>query len=206
VDLGPTSKSDAGEGVMVDGAVSSDGGSSGVDAQGGVDAQAGADAQVGDDAQVGADARGGGDASSSDGGLLGADAASPDDVLARIRAGMVGHWHGTVTTPWAPVYEVNVEFDMDGHYSAHCADAACNVAFYYGVDDDSPLKTYEVFDAYANGEGRGRIWIYFGNGSSYTNIDGLDHIALSTDLSSLRFEFWHQLTYGPLIFELARTQ
>jgi hypothetical protein len=125
-----------------------------------------------------------------------------DSEFQRIRDGMVGTWVGQQSNPWTQPYQVKITFGADGHYSAHCAQASCpDPVFYYGTDDDSPLKTYMLIDLHANGTGEGRIIIYFGPND--TNTDQLDQVTLSTDKQHLHFEFWDG-QYGPVVFDLTR--
>jgi hypothetical protein len=124
--------------------------------------------------------------------------------LGGLADGIVGTWQGCVTTPWVPVYWVTMTFRADGTYSASASeilDEERTVAMYYGIDDDSPLKTYSLDDLQANGKGRGTIDIDFGQGS--VNRDDLRNVALMGD--ELQFEFWHRATYGPLTFQLKRS-
>ena len=121
-------------------------------------------------------------------------------ILARVSAGIVGSWTGTVRSPWEPVHNVTFAFTADGHYSAHCQ-GGC-VALYYGDDGDSPSKTYRLLDVNTAGEVSGEIEIYYGSPS--TDRDQLLHVVLSADGNTLSFEMWHALTYGPVSFTLHR--
>ena len=123
----------------------------------------------------------------------------------RIRDGMVGTWVGQETNPWTAAFQVRITFGADGHYSGHCAQASCPATvFYYGSDDDSPLKTYELVDLRDNGTGLARINIYFG--PTNVNEGDLDAITLSADAQQLDFEFWATWggRFGPLVFRLKR--
>ena len=123
-----------------------------------------------------------------------------ENTPATIQRQMVGKWHGTVTTPWTPVYEVDIEFFANGQYSAHKT-TGTNTAFYYGVDDDSPSKTIEIRSLDAAGA-NGKIVIYFWSGN--TSIGDLRTIKFSNNNNSLNFEFWHRGQYGPVKFALER--
>jgi hypothetical protein len=123
-----------------------------------------------------------------------------DERLTRLRNGFVGQWRGTVTTPWAGPYPVAVDFMANGHYSAHCQQPGC-VAFYYGSDDDSPRKVYELQDIRSDNKGQGEITFWFSTGN--TNRGELRSIALSADLGTLQFEAWKGDS-GPLTFDLHR--
>jgi hypothetical protein len=119
---------------------------------------------------------------------------------ASIQRQMVGKWHGSVLFNTDPAYEVNIEFFSNGQYSAHKTSGA-NPAFYYGVDDDSPSKTYEIRSLNA-AEANGKIVIYFWPGN--TNIDDLRAIKLSNNNNNLNFEFWHNGQNGPFKYTLVR--
>jgi hypothetical protein len=123
-----------------------------------------------------------------------------DARLARLKNGVVGHWRGTVTTPWVPPYQVVVELTGSGHYSAHCQDKDC-VAFYYGSDADSPEKVYDIQDVRADNKGQGEIAFWFNTGN--TNRGELRSILLGPELDTLTFAAW-ETGYGPLTFELRR--
>jgi hypothetical protein len=121
--------------------------------------------------------------------------------LARLRRGIVGTWLGTQTNPWNnPGCATKIQFEANGHYSAHSPNDAC-VVFYYGSNDDSAEKTYQLDDVLANGEGHGEIEIWFSRG--VTNRGELRHLFLSADENELRFETWKDM-YGPLVFTLKR--
>ncbi len=131
------------------------------------------------------------------------DAGSP---LANLQQGMVGHWVG-VATPldWARPYRVDIVFRADGRYSARCLDSGC-VAFYYGIDTDSPSKRYEIYDIKASGEGFGRINIVFGPGGGFQQ-GALERIYLLDGGDRLTFEFFRTWggRYGPVSFDLRRS-
>jgi hypothetical protein len=120
--------------------------------------------------------------------------------LARLRKGVLGTWVGTQTNPWQPPCATTMTFGSDGVYTAHSPGDGCGV-FYYGTNDDSPEKTYDLNDIHADGQGSGSLAIYFGPGN--TNLGVLDHIVLSDDENQLSFEC-RKDGYGPLIFSLTR--
>ena len=129
-----------------------------------------------------------------------------DDITAssygELTAGIVGTWHGCVSTPWTAMYEVTFAFDADGTYSAHTGeelDGVRMIALYYGSDDDAPLKKYAITDLQDSGLGIGEIDIYFDTG---TVRDSLRNVRLMGD--KLEFEMFHDNRYGPLTFRLAR--
>jgi hypothetical protein len=126
--------------------------------------------------------------------------------LMRVRNGVVGTWTGTATTPWVAPYSVTFTFDSYTHYSARSLQGN-QVALYYGIDDDSPFKRYDIADLRANGDGTGTIDIVFSNSGPGGNInqDILDGIKLSADGTRLQFNFMHNGTYGPLQYDLQRS-
>lgn len=119
---------------------------------------------------------------------------------ASVQRRMVGKWHGSVTTPWEPVYEVDIEFFSNGNYSAHNT-TGTTPAFYYGSDDDSPEKTFQVLSLDANGA-NGNIVIYWWPGN--TDVDELKAIKFSNGNTNLNFEFWRDNRYGPVKYALKR--
>jgi hypothetical protein len=140
----------------------------------------------------------------------GTDASS---LLSAVQAKIVGHWQGLATTPWTTPYEVDVTFEADGHYSARCTDPAlaeCCRAFYYGTDDDSPLKQWRI-DATLSGKLFGQIDIVF----DYPSEAGVEYGLPSWqgELSrierdfygdGLRFQFATSDGYGPVRYDLRR--
>jgi hypothetical protein len=126
-----------------------------------------------------------------------------DTAFEQLRQAMVGTWLGQDSNPsWTEPYTVQIAFSADGHYSGHCAQPSCPApVFYYGLDDDSPLKTYEIRDIHTDGTGGARIAILWDE--SYTGLCELDMIKLTPDLTQLHFEFWNG-DYGPVVFDLTR--
>lgn len=119
-------------------------------------------------------------------------------TYAELRDGIVGTWVGCVTTPWVPPYWVTITFRSDGTYSGVAAPGAGEPAFYYGTDQDSPEKTYQIDDLQSDLEGVGHIDIYFWPGD--TNRGGLRNIRLMGN--QLQFEFFHRDAFGPLLYQL----
>jgi hypothetical protein len=125
---------------------------------------------------------------------------------------IVGTWIGGVETPWTKPYNVEVTFYSTGIYSAHSLsqqkfgdqDDFWGPAFYYGTDEDSNLKTYYLFDLYANGAALGNIAILFSSGG--TTTDSLRFIKFFNSFNNMNFEVWHFDVYGPLKFNLTRKQ
>jgi hypothetical protein len=124
-------------------------------------------------------------------------------TIEQLTSGMVGSWHGCVTTPWMPMYWVDLTFRADGTYSSRVGevlDAYPVPAMYYGTDDDDPDKRWRIDDLQASGLGVGIIDIVFGGGS--VNRDTISAIRVVGD--RLEFEMMHHGTYGPLVFQLIR--
>lgn len=124
-------------------------------------------------------------------------------TLAELQSGFQGTWIGCVTTPWEPRYWVTITFRDDGTYSgASQANQLGNwqPAFYYGTDEDSPAKLYELNDLQDSLRGIGQIDIVFSVDS--VNRGELRNIKLMGD--QLEFEFFHRGEYGPLTYRLYR--
>jgi hypothetical protein len=121
--------------------------------------------------------------------------------LARLRQGVVGTWVGTQTNPWqAKSCPTTVTFDESGHYAAHSPDEAC-IVFYYGSNDDSPEKIYDLNDVQADGKGSGSLAVYFAPGD--VSVGVLHHVVLTDDQNQLSFDCTKD-GYGPLVFSLTR--
>jgi len=121
-------------------------------------------------------------------------------ALMRVRNGFIGTWTGTATA-FGNTWPVTFTFDSYTHYSAKSLQAGIS-ALYYGSDDDSPLKLYNITDLQANGDANGTIVIYFS--ANDTNLDNLQGIELSADGSHLQFYFMHFGANGPLQYDLQR--
>jgi hypothetical protein len=120
-----------------------------------------------------------------------------------LATGIVGRWEGCVGTPWTPLYAVSVTLREDGTYTAESdevLDGSKMIAMYYGMDEDSPLKTYAITDFQASGLGIGQIDVVFDVGS--VTRDELRNVRLMGD--KLEFEVFHLGQYGPIMFELNR--
>jgi hypothetical protein len=114
---------------------------------------------------------------------------------------MTGHWAGCVVTPWVAPYWVWITLGEDGSYSARSQTnqaGPAQPAFYYGSDEDSPEKRYELNDFQDSLKGVGQIDIWFNKGN--TNRGELRNIKLMGD--QLEFEFFHRGEYGPLTYRL----
>jgi hypothetical protein len=124
------------------------------------------------------------------------------------RAGIPGRWEGLATTPWITPYRVELTFRADGTYSGRCAEFSndCCRAFYYGTDEESPLKTYSVEDATLSGNVIGVVAIvfdHFGELRVSNQAGDLSRIELDATGSRLRFEFRRD-GHGPILYDLQR--
>jgi hypothetical protein len=131
-----------------------------------------------------------------------------DPEFERVQKGIVGTWVGSDDSPWKDPFQVKISFTADGHYAGHCAEPlGCPAAvFYWGVDDDSPEKTYRLRDLQAGGTVTGDIAIYFVPGDTFQGV--IDALTLSPDGQQLKFEVWDQPggdRHGPILFDLKRT-
>ena len=93
-----------------------------------------------------------------------------DNTSENFKKAIVGTWVGTVTTPWLSPYEVEITFNSNGIYSAHSTTEARLLnsdnmsyapALYYGVDQDSDLKTYSIDYISENNEASGTMAICY---------------------------------------------
>jgi hypothetical protein len=133
--------------------------------------------------------------------------------LRRLREGMVGTWQGVQSNPWTNPYKVGITFAADGHYSVRCAQPACPApVFYWGLDEDSQQKVYELEDVtpFAPRSGFGTIDVTFFPDSvvgDNSQSGTFEELGLSPDGTRLTFEFWGDWSdgkYGPLVFDLTR--
>ena len=118
-------------------------------------------------------------------------------TIDELTSGMVGTWHGCVTTPWTITYGVDVTLRADGTYSAtsgEVLDGQAMTALYYGTDADSPLKQWWINDLQASDKGVGEIDIVFD--ATSVNRDELRNVKLMGD--QLELELFHQGQYGPV--------
>lgn len=122
--------------------------------------------------------------------------------LADLKAGIIGKWAGCVSTPWVSPYWVTITFHDDGTYSSAALAGSVQPALYYGSDEDSPEKRYELNDIQDDAGGIGQIDIFFWLGN--TNRGDLRNIRLMGD--QLQFEFFHRGEYGPLTYQLYRVE
>jgi hypothetical protein len=122
------------------------------------------------------------------------------ESLGELRDSIVGTWSGCVTTPWVQPYWVTITFRDDGTYSSYALAGSALPALYYGSDEDSPEKVYEINDLQDDMDGVGQIDIFFWAGN--VNRGDLRNIALMGN--KLEFEFFHRSEYGPLTYQLYR--
>jgi len=133
------------------------------------------------------------------------DAPLSATTLDALEDGMIGSWIGCVTTPWVPPYWVDLTFRSDGTYSAVSTEVLDEwemIAMYYGTDRDKPNKRWALTDIDDSGSGVGRIEIAWDD-HDHTNPDELRNVELMGD--QLRFELIHLGEYGPVTFEVHRT-
>ncbi len=129
----------------------------------------------------------------------------PGDPYGHLKYAMAANWTGYATTPagWYPSwYPVEISFKPDGSYHAQCLIENC-IAFYYGTDADSSLKTYELITIMGNGKGWGELKVVFNPMTVQTGE--LWHLEASADLTKLSFEFyntWGGGNTGPIVYEL----
>jgi hypothetical protein len=98
-------------------------------------------------------------------------------------------------------------FEADGHYSAQCDAHECCVAFYYGTDDDTDIKVYELNAIGLDGV-IGLIDIAFQYGPGIYDLPAwqgeLHRVNLDATGNRLRFDFSERMR-DPISFDLART-
>lgn len=138
-------------------------------------------------------------------------------ALQDARKAMWGSWHGIADTPWTKPYAVDLTFTADGHYSSRCSDSSpsCCLAFYYGTDDETPLKQWRIDSATASGAASGQIDIpfddnpYSAEGDTYSlpAWQGvLSNIERDASGDGLRFDFARSDGYGPVHYDLRRVK
>lgn len=138
-----------------------------------------------------------------------------DMTLSDYQANMVGTWIGNAQSPWVSPYNVKITIYDTMHYSAQSISHFYTYsgiyqeysqwwgpAFYYGTDEDSEVKTLDIYEIHDNGKAAADIVILFDIGT--TNVDSLNQISMSDDFNHLQFDFWHHDTYGPITYNLTR--
>ncbi|HMF42788.1 MAG TPA: hypothetical protein VKQ32_19085 [Polyangia bacterium] len=121
--------------------------------------------------------------------------------LLRVRVALVGTWIGAEVNPFGQAFQVQITFGSDGHYTGHCAQSSCPTSvFYWGTDDDSPLKTYEVTGLNTT----------YGWAVGHLAVVVQDNETMSTDpafmlpvAQHLQFHIWAD-TDMPMLFDLTR--
>jgi hypothetical protein len=131
------------------------------------------------------------------------------ELLAGVQAAMPGSWQGIATTPWTTPCRVEISFTADGHYSGRCAElpSDCCQVFYYGSDDDTPIKRYRVGDATLSGDVFGEIDIAFAYDDEYglpAWQGELSNLQRDASGNGLRFRFARSDGYGPIEYDLRR--
>ena len=77
-------------------------------------------------------------------------------------------------------------------------------ALYFGPDDDTPLKTYEVTSVLPSGAGRGSIaFVWVDNAVPTVRVGELRTIVF-TGPDDVVLEIWDRATYGPVYLDLQR--
>jgi hypothetical protein len=126
-----------------------------------------------------------------------------------VKNAVLGTWTGIATTPWVPPYQVTFTFDNYTHYSARSLQGT-QPALYYGIDDNSLAKLYEIQTLLANGDAIGTIDIVFSTSQlpGQATRDLLEGVHLSVDGTRLQFYYLHVLSdgvYGPMQYDLQRS-
>lgn len=123
-----------------------------------------------------------------------------------MRTQMVGHWHGTTTTPWTPAYPVYLALESDGTYATRSS--GDQPALYYGTDLDTPLKTWALDDLSIYGLASGSIAIAFDYGGGGFDVAAwsgeLDDVQLDAAGNRLQLSYTTSSGYGPIQLDLWR--
>jgi hypothetical protein len=122
------------------------------------------------------------------------------DPFKRAVYGFAAEWRGTATSPWVAPYTVDITFNTDGTYSAQTLDysgVGYDVTpFYYGDSLGTNAGIYQVENLLSDGDATGRITVF-------TNqYDDLAQIRFNDTLTHLHFQYFHDVTYGPIVYEL----
>ncbi len=128
--------------------------------------------------------------------LRGTDTPTPE--LATVAQLMVGHWHGTETTPWDGTHELLLNFDENGRYSGTATDSAL---FYYFESCAYHREFWRLeYGSRALAFGQLQVASEFG-GCSLTEMR-----RIQVDDKTLRFEVWNATVYGPMVVDLQRVE
>lgn len=126
--------------------------------------------------------------------------------LQLITEAMVGQWKGSRTTFWDGRKDVEERFSAQGGYSARCLAGDCT-AYYWGIDEDHPNKTWRLVDVHTNREISGTLNVAFSSSLSDTQTGAIRALTMSADLQQLRYQFWNTWSgssVGPVTFTLTR--
>jgi hypothetical protein len=131
------------------------------------------------------------------------------ELLDTVRATMPGDWAGLARTPWTTPYRVELSFTTEGRYSGRCSEVAseCCRLFYYGSDEDNPLRQFRVDDVTLSGNVFGEIDVPFEYDDSYglPSWQGeLSQVQPDASGNGLRFLFRRSDGYGPIEYDLRR--
>jgi hypothetical protein len=130
--------------------------------------------------------------------------AGPDpgtaDPFKRIVYGFAAEWRGSASSPWVAPYTVDIIFNTDGTYSATTLDytgVPFQVPpFYYGYTPGADTGIYQVENLLSDGDATGRITVF------PDQYDDLKQIRLNDTLTHLHFQYFRDVTYGPIVYEL----
>jgi hypothetical protein len=129
------------------------------------------------------------------------------EQLAFANEAMQGTWAGRADSPWTAPWQLTLVFRRDGTYSAHAADPANNLAFYYGTDKDCAMKRWRPEGAHFDGF-FGEIDIGFDYGQTDCGApswQGLfEQVLTNAERTRLRFWFRTGDGYGPVKYDLFR--
>ena len=132
------------------------------------------------------------------------------EKLQAVQAALPGKWRGEMRNIWTAPYLVDLNFREDGTYSAACTNlpAACCTALYWGTNDDTPLKRYQLDAWVVSGEVFADMVIPYGSNGSYAVptqwSNQLRHIELDASGNGLRFTLERSDNKPALTFDLRR--
>jgi hypothetical protein len=121
---------------------------------------------------------------------------------------ITGDWFGYTINPWTTDYNVYLSINTDGNYRSRTSSptSSCQFqpVFYYATNNDSPLKTLELYNILPSGYANGYIDIYFDQTGGNVVTDDLRFIKFIDD-ENLYLEMWHLNQYGPLKYYLTKS-